>query len=101
MKTKKRPTVTYTVEHLCDLTLGAFEFDGQRCFSMNYLTSSDPTENALLGEDGPYSCWDSDARFVEGGIEIYGADGPSGGVKRGVKLIIPKSKLRSISVEEM
>jgi hypothetical protein len=98
--TEKRETLRYTVKHPCDVVLGAFECDGKRCLTLAYLTSTDPAEHAVLGEDGEYSCWDSDARFVEGGIEIAGNDGPSGGDKN-IILTIPQDKIQSISIQEM
>ena len=116
MKTKSRKTlepIRYTIKGMVEVELSAFDFDGKRCFSMYGIVSADKTENKLLdgdergeagdGTPGSLQCWDSNVEFIAGGLQISGADGPSGGSRKngGVILFVPADKIKSIEIEEV
>lgn len=85
----------YEIRDEVELELGR-EDDG--ALSFYGIFSHDPVENESLGESGDYSCWDADVTFVKGGIQIVGADGPSGGNKTVVTLFVPQSKIVKLTI---
>lgn len=102
--TKTRTTKTYTVKHPVDIVLaiGDWEDNGNSDLSLFTISSTDPTENDLIGdEDGEYVPWDAGVEFINSGLTISGNDAPSGGYEFNIVLVIPQSKIRSIKSERV
>lgn len=94
---KTRETKTLRIKHACDLILSRYD---DTSLGLHSIISSDTIENASLNhEDGEFQCWDASVMFVEGGVKIWGADGPSGGKHYYVELFVPQHLIQSIKTE--
>ncbi len=87
-----RETREYTLQNPCRLDL---EFTDEYIGFWG-VTSEDPAEDVLLGEDGPYCAWDAVVTFGPECLYVDGSDGPSGGTHVHIRLVIPQRLLRGI-----
>jgi hypothetical protein len=61
------------------------------------IESASEEENAFLGKDGHYLCWDSDVEVKDGVMRISG--GPGSGYHDRVVLLVPMERIRRLGWE--
>lgn len=92
----------YIVQHDCHVELTHEEFgDAQPFLLLVRISSDNEEEDNLFGveSDGGLVPWDAEVDFVDKGILIRGADGPSGGTHKLLELFIPQERVKSLIVE--